>query len=46
MFFALGVGTSLYIAPEVINRKKGQNHFKADMYSLGVRGHIRNYTNS
>ena len=32
----LGVGTGLYIAPEVLHRKKGQNHSKVDMYSLGV----------
>jgi serine/threonine protein kinase len=26
----------VYIAPEVLKRKAGQNHSKADMYSLGV----------
>jgi translation initiation factor 2-alpha kinase 4 len=32
------VGTRLYIAPEVMSRKKGpRDHSKADMYSLGVR---------
>ncbi len=36
----LGVGTGLYIAPEVLHRKKGQNHSKVDMYSLGVRPSI------
>ncbi|KAF8340679.1 kinase-like domain-containing protein [Cantharellus anzutake] len=33
---SLGVGTGLYIAPEVLHRRKGQNHSKADMYSLGI----------
>lgn len=31
------VGTKLYIAPEVLSRKRGPRvHTKADMYSLGV----------
>ncbi|KAG1764069.1 hypothetical protein EV702DRAFT_1155010 [Suillus placidus] len=31
------VGTKLYIVPEVQSRKRGpHNHYKADMYSLGV----------
>lgn len=31
----VGVGTSLYVAPEVLH-SRGRNHNKADMYSLGV----------
>ena len=38
----LEVGTRLYIAPEVLSRKRGpRNHNKADMYSLGVRDIFR-----
>lgn len=36
----LGVGTTLYIAPEILHRKSGQDHSKADMYSLGVRASL------
>lgn len=33
----LEVGTRLYIAPEVLSKKRGpRNHSKADMYSLGI----------
>jgi len=36
--FSPEVGTKLYIAPEVLSRRRGpRNHNKADMYSLGVR---------
>ncbi|KAF8421714.1 kinase-like domain-containing protein [Boletus edulis BED1] len=38
------VGTKLYIAPEVLSRKKGpRNHNKADMYSLGIVFFEMNY---
>lgn len=38
-----GVGTSLYVAPEVLHGK-GKNHSKADMYSLGVSGLNQTYS--
>lgn len=37
-----GVGTSLYVAPEVLHAK-GRNHSKADMYSLGIVFFEMNY---
>ncbi|KAG9057226.1 hypothetical protein FS842_008151 [Serendipita sp. 407] len=37
-----GVGTSLYVAPEVLHGK-GRNHSKADMYSLGIVFFEMNY---
>ncbi|KAI5992946.1 kinase-like domain-containing protein [Pisolithus albus] len=40
----LEVGTKLYIAPEVLSRKRGpRNHNKADMYSLGIVFFEMNY---
>ncbi|KAF8124132.1 kinase-like domain-containing protein [Boletus edulis] len=40
----LEVGTKLYIAPEVLSRRKGpRNHNKADMYSLGIVFFEMNY---
>ncbi|KAI6146889.1 kinase-like domain-containing protein [Pisolithus tinctorius] len=42
--FTLEVGTKLYIAPEVLSRKRGpRNHNKADMYSLGIVFFEMNY---
>ena len=33
----IGVGTALYLAPEVLARARGHaSHAKADMYALGV----------
>lgn len=41
----LEVGTKLYIAPEVLSKKRGpRNHNKADMYSLGIVFFEMNYT--
>ncbi|KAF8318404.1 kinase-like protein [Clavulina sp. PMI_390] len=34
--FTSGVGTGLYIAPEVLKQKPGQTHSNADIYSLGI----------
>lgn len=40
----LEVGTKLYIAPEVLSRRRGpRNHNKADMYSLGIVFFEMNY---